>query len=55
MLRLNNRTLQHNRECFHRSVVLVFEPPVFPFSTLKLTMLPSRRLSKIIEIPCTRS
>ena len=46
VLHLNNRRLQYNRKCLHRSVMLGFEPPVFPFSTLKLTTLPSRRLSK---------
>jgi hypothetical protein len=31
------------------------ELPVFPFSAPKLTTVASRRLSKLTEIPCTRS
>ena len=46
VLQLNNRRLQYNRACLRRSVMLGFDPAVFPFSTLKLTTLPSRRLSK---------
>ena len=46
VLHLNNPRLQYNRACVHGSVMLGFEPSIFPFSTLKLTTLPSRRLSK---------